>query len=143
LDFRIPLLDPRVTYVITALALVVVVRRGRLEEWAGGLVVALQAYNHEIAALRWTSGLPSDLLALAVFLWLVLRRARYWTIWAAGSVVLSLLTHVLRALVDMDRWAYVTAQMAWYSVLLTSLLVGCSQSRKSRATGPTGAAPAG
>jgi hypothetical protein len=130
LDFKLPVLDPWVTYAITALVLVVVVWRGQREERVGALVVALQAYNHEIDALRWTSGLPSDLIALAVFLWLALRGARYWTLWATGSVVLSLLTHVLRALVDLDRWTYATAQMAWFYVLLGSLLVGSLRRRR-------------
>jgi hypothetical protein len=108
--------------------------RGGREERVGALVIAFQFSNENVAALRWTIGLPTDVASLAVFLWLVLRGARYWTVWAAASVVLSLATHALHAVLDMGLWAYLSAQVAWSYVLMGALLVGSLQRRRS-ATG--------
>lgn len=107
--------------------------RGGREERLGALVVAFQFINGHVSALRWTIGAPTDLASLAVFLWLVLRRARYWTVWAAASAVLSLATHALHAVLDMGLWAYLSAEVAWSYVLVGAVLIGSLQRRRPEA----------
>lgn len=106
--------------------------RGGREERIGALVVAFQLSNQYIAALRWTSGPPTDIASLAILLWLLLSSGRYWIVWAAASAVLSVATYVLNAVLDIGLWAYLSAQIAWSYVLICALLVGSLQRRKSR-----------
>jgi len=66
-----------------------------------------------------------DLGALAVFIWVGLRSARYWPLFAAGFHLLAVVTHLAR-LVDptVGGWAYLTAGIIWGYLLLFSIAYG-------------------
>lgn len=65
-----------------------------------------------------------DAATLAICMIVVLRGRGYWTIWAAASPLLSMVTHVLRAGPGLSAWSYYSAQQAWFLELTTALLIG-------------------
>jgi hypothetical protein len=80
--------------------------------------------NGFIPPLRWTLGWPTDVVTLAVCVALVLRSGRYWTIWAASSALLMLITDGLRIAADLTPWSYASAKLAWSYAMTVSLLIG-------------------
>ncbi|MGA0606036.1 hypothetical protein ACO2Q0_08545 [Phenylobacterium sp. VNQ135] len=66
-----------------------------------------------------------DIGALAVFVWIALRSARYWPLFAAGFHLLSVVTHIAR-MVDptVGGWAYLTAGIIWGYLLLATIAYG-------------------
>jgi hypothetical protein len=75
-------------------------------------------------------GIPVDVATLAVCLTLVLRGRAYWTVWAAGSALLSVLTQLLWIFPGISLWAFYSAQQAWYLVLIGAVGVGALTRRR-------------
>jgi hypothetical protein len=69
-------------------------------------------------------GLPATATGFAVCLAVALRGRRYWTIWAAASQFLTMVTDILRLVAPLGDWAYYSAQIAWASVLVAVLMFG-------------------
>jgi len=141
MDFYIAPIPKELNFVLGLIVITVAVWRGGLGERAGAAVFSLQVINEDVAALRWSIGWPIDVITFAAFLALVLLGRRYWTIWALASVVLSLVTDVLDAIMALDRWAYLSAQLVWYYVLSGSLFFGALTYRrptKDAVTAPSG-----
>lgn len=136
MDFYIAEIPWEATLTLTVVAVLVAAWRGGVEERVGGAIIGLQGINEYVEVLAWSLGPPTDLMTLAGILPLVLLGRRYWTIWALASVILSLVTDVLNSAMELDRWAYLSAQLTWYWVLAGSLLVGGLTRR--RATAPSG-----
>lgn len=136
MDFYIAEIPWQATLTLTVVAVLVAAWRGGVEERVGGAIIGLQGINEYVEVLAWSLGPPTDLMTLAGILPLVLLGRRYWTIWALASVILSLVTDVLNSAMELDRWAYLSAQLTWYWVLAGSLLVGGLTRR--RATAPSG-----
>ncbi len=85
--------------------------------------------------------LAVDLGALAVFVWVALRSARYWPLFAAGFHLLTLITHLARmADPSVGGWAYLTAGIIWGYLLLASVAYGAwTAPRRSQANAPADA----
>jgi hypothetical protein len=103
---------------------VVGVWRGGRDGAVVGAVVLCQA------ALGWTfewpplRGTPVDIVTLLVCLALVLRGRNYWTVWAAASALLSVLTQLFWVVPGISLWAFYSAQQAWYLVLIGAVMLG-------------------
>jgi hypothetical protein len=83
--------------------------------------------------------MPAVLVGFLTCLAVALRSRAYWTIWAAASQLLSLVTEMLRPLSAISEWAYFSAQITWLFVLLAALLFGTFADRH----GPSARGPAG
>lgn len=64
------------------------------------------------------------MIGFAVCLGCALKTQRLWTIWAAASTLLQLITDVLWALHVVTEWAYYSAEIVWFFVLLTAVNYG-------------------
>ena len=118
-----------VTYSLYAAAVGAAVLRGGWAERTLAALIAWQAVNGFIPPLRWTLGWPTDLVTFAVCVALVLRSRRYWTIWAAASALLMLVTDLLRVAADLTPWSYGSAKLAWSYAMTASLLIGAVRIR--------------
>ena len=79
-----------------------------------------------------------DLVTLAICLALVLTGRNYWTVWAAATQVLSVVTQVLKVVPGLTGWSYYSAQRAWFIVLIASLLLGSLLSSPPARAAPVG-----
>lgn len=125
MDFHIPRQDPNVMYTFQLVAAFVGAWRGG---WEGKVVGGVLVVQVVLAILfdLWSPvvGLLLDAPILAIFLYVVLRSRRYWTVWAAATMVLYVVTDILAILFDLKPWAWISAQIAFCYILVASLLVG-------------------
>ena len=77
-------------------------------------------------------GMPNVLVAFAACLGCALTSRRWWTIWAAASALLAWVTEVLWAARAITEWAYYSAQVTWFMVLLAAVVVGAATRPASR-----------
>jgi hypothetical protein len=120
-----PALYPATLVVVCCLALW---RGGRDERMAAfGILVG---WLLTIAVVRATGGRQTgvfivDLCLLGVLLWIALRSAAWWPLFAAGFHLLAILTDVAH---HVDRqlgaWAYLTAQVIWGYMLALTVGIG-------------------
>jgi hypothetical protein len=86
-------------------------------------------------------GVPVGTVGFLTCLGVALRSRGYWTVWAAASQLLTLVTELIRPLPEISEWAYFSAQVTWFFVLLAALLFGAFADRPGAppaARGPTG-----
>jgi hypothetical protein len=133
MDVYIPQLPLWITLSVLAAAIAAALWRGGLEERVTAAVVAWPMVNNFVPGLRWSEGLPTDIVSLAICLALALRSRRYWTVWSAAANVLAVLTHLLDQIVELTTWAYQSALITWAYVMAVSLLVGALTRRRGEA----------
>jgi hypothetical protein len=77
--------------------------------------------------------LTSDLVMLAVCVWLARRADRYWIIWAGAFALLSVLTDMLAILLPglVTVWAYMSAGEAWFLLIGAATLWGSLGRRRT------------
>ena len=77
-----------------------------------------------------------DVVTLTICMMVALRGRGYWTLWAAASPLLSMVTHALRVGPGLTIWSYYSAQQAWFIELATALLLGSLPLRRRPALVP-------
>lgn len=104
--------------------------RGGASERAGGLII-LFGWGATVVVMDpgwWRAPGPVlavDFLVLVALVALALRSERYWPLWAAGFHLLAVATHLARSLdPDLNPWAYITGEILWGYLLVTSLAIG-------------------
>jgi hypothetical protein len=83
-------------------------------------------------------GLVEDTATLIICLAVALRGRGYWTLWAAASPALSIVTQALRIGPGLSDWSFYSAQQAWFLELATALLVGALWPSRQPAMAPAG-----
>lgn len=95
---------------------------------AGRIISAIligQLFRSTFWDVSFFETLIVDTLTLAICLALVLYGRSYWTIWAAASAFLSVVTNGLRiAIPDLTPWSYYSAQVALFLALGGIVFVG-------------------
>lgn len=93
---------------------------GSLANWALTLVV-FKSYSVDT---QWYV-MAVDLALLALYVWLALRSARYWPLFAAAFSLLVVVTHLAHALDSgVSGWAYLTAALIWSYLSLIAIGYG-------------------
>jgi hypothetical protein len=73
-----------------------------------------------------------DLLLLVGLIWLMLRSASYWPVWAAASQLLTVLTHVVTMMLpDFSYRIYSGLSTVWVIPLLLFTIIGIELDRKA------------
>jgi hypothetical protein len=73
-----------------------------------------------------------DLLLLVGLIWLMLRSASYWPVWAAASQLLIVLTHVVTMMLpDFSYRIYSGLSTVWVIPLLLFTIIGIELDRKA------------
>jgi hypothetical protein len=73
-----------------------------------------------------------DLLLLGGLIWLMLRSASYWPVWAAASQLLTVLTHVVTMMLpDFSYRIYSGLSTVWVIPLLLFAIIGIELDRKA------------
>jgi len=123
---------------------VLAVRRGGDEERLGagaivlGWAMSLMMFKAQSEQTQWKV-LLVDGAELPLFLWLALRSARWWPMFAAAFKLLIVGTHMAHALeAAVSGWAYLTAVRIWSYLALFAVSYGAWSAPKAAA----GAAPA-
>lgn len=118
-------------WTLTVLALIAVAlwRGGRQERLAAnGLVVgwllSKLLYRYQGGQTEWGI-LAVDVGLFALLVWIALRSARHWPLFAAGFQLLGVITH-LAISVDtrVHGWAYITASIIWSYLLAFAIGYG-------------------
>ncbi|RAK57384.1 hypothetical protein [Phenylobacterium deserti] len=133
-------LTPWISWTLFVLVVAGAILRGGLEERlaAGALMLSLALSiifrDPTYSGLQW-GAFAGDLVLLGVLLFLVLRSARFWPIWAAGFQLLGVLTHLGRVLdPKVQPWAYASAQVIWTWALTVAVGVGVLAKWRERQT---------
>jgi hypothetical protein len=85
-------------------------------------------------------GWTVDIGELATCVAFALSSNRYWTIWASSACLLGPATRIVRSAVPgVTPWAYQSAQVIWWYLLLAVLLGGVWEAHRSR--GPVAGVP--
>ena len=81
--------------------------------YLAGWALTLLVFRARGEDVRWAV-LGVDAILFCFFLWLALRSARYWPLFAAGFQLLAVATHLARVLDSgVGGWPYLTAGLAW------------------------------
>ncbi len=98
----------------------------------GAWLLTIAVYNPKGLATQWAIfGVDTVLLALLTAL--ALRSDRFWPLFMAAFQLLTVLTHVGRALDSgLPWWAYHTAPQIWGYLMILSLLVGTLNTWRER-----------
>ncbi|MEO8115415.1 MAG: hypothetical protein ABI655_13595 [Phenylobacterium sp.] len=79
-----------------------------------------------------------DIVELATCVAFALSSNRYWAIWASSLNLLGPATRIVRSLVpSVSHWAYLSAQIIWFYLLLAVLLGGVWEARRARRGAPS------
>lgn len=124
LSYQLPIwVWPTVLMAVCAAA----VWRGRdFERLAAGVELAswsltLVVFRARSESTQWEV-LAIDVILFVALLWIAMRSARYWPLFAAGFQLLALITHFAHA-VDalVSGWAYLTAVLIWNYLTLFAI----------------------
>jgi hypothetical protein len=106
------------------LAIVVASFRGGDRVRVVGAIVLEQLLTGEPKAFPWLAGLPNDLIALGACLLCLMRGRGAWLVWATAAALLSVATDILYGTGHAGRWAFLSASLVWFYVLVGAVFAG-------------------
>lgn len=101
----------------------------------GAWILTRITHDPDRFATQWAVSLVDGALFASLTL-LALKSDRYWPIFAAGFDLLSIITHLARALdATLPEWAYYTAAQIWAYLTIGALGLGTWNSWRDRRRG--------
>lgn len=127
------MLSPLAYWILLILVAAYAFARGRIDErWAAAICIAASAGTvllHSPWRLRYsnveTSVLIVDLLALAGFMFIALRSARFWPLWVTGLQLTTTLAHLFKAVdFQLVPQIYAAAARLWVYPIFLIIVIG-------------------